>query len=243
MEKRGIDMLAVIPARGGSKGVPGKNIKLLAGKPLIVYTIEAALASNIFEKVIVSTDSEEIADIAKKNGAEVPFIRPNSLSGDMVASDDVIIHALDFYTQRGDTYSSVCKLQPTSPLRNSEHLKEAFNLFCEKDADFVVSVCECEHSPLWSGVLGEDSGLDNFIKEDVKRACRQELPTYYRLNGAIYMGKTEAFYNNKSFIGKNGFAFIMKQNDSIDIDSNIDFDLATLMMKKKISNEDIAGNL
>lgn len=226
-------MLAVIPARGGSKGVPGKNIRLLAGKPLIVYTIEAALASNIFEKVIVSTDSEKIADIAKKNGAEVPFVRPNNLSGDIVSSDDVIIHALDFYKQRGDTYNSVCKLQPTSPLRNSEHLNEAFNLFCEKKADFLVSVCKCEHSPMWAGVLDADLSLDNFIDEKVKRSCRQELPDFYRLNGAIYMGKTNAFYANRNFLGRNGVAYIMNQDVSVDIDSELDFKMAEYIMETK----------
>ena len=225
-------MLAVIPARGGSKGVAGKNRKELAGKPLIVYTIEAALASNIFEKVIVSTDSEEIAGIAEKNGAEVPFIRPDVLSGDMVSSDDVIIHALDFYGNQGIQFDSVCKLQPTSPLRNSEHLKGAYNLFCEKKADFLVSVCECEHSPMWSGVLDESLSLDNFIADDVKRLCRQELPAFYRLNGAIYMGLTKAFYANKSFLGKNGFAYIMKQEASIDIDSELDFEYAQILIKK-----------
>ena len=223
-------MLAVIPARGGSKGVIGKNIKELAGKPLIAYTIESALASKIFEKVIVSTDSEEIADIAKKNGAQVPFIRPDDLSGDMVSSDDVIIHALDFYKQQGVEFSSVCKLQPTSPLRNSEHLKEAYHLFCEKKADFLVSVCECEHSPLWSGVLDENMGLDNFIGDNVKRVCRQELPIFYRLNGAIYMGLTKALYENRSFLGKNGFAYIMKQDVSIDIDSELDFKIDEYIM-------------
>jgi len=225
-------MLAVIPARGGSKGVPGKNIKELAGKPLIVYTIEAALDSNIFEKVIVSTDSEEIADIAEKNGAEVPFFRPDDLSGDLVSSDDVIIHALDFYKQRKVEFNSVCKLQPTSPLRSSEHLKDAYNLFCKKKANFLVSVCECEHSPMWSGILDENLSLDNFIGDNVKRLCRQELPTFYRLNGAIYMGLTKTFYENRSFLGKKGFAYIMKQDVSIDIDSELDFKYVEFLMRK-----------
>lgn len=235
-------MLAVIPARGGSKGVPGKNIKELAGKPLIAYTIEAGLDSNIFEKVIVSTDCEKIADIAKKNGAEIPFIRPDHLSGDMVSSDDVILHALDFYKQRGVEFSSVCKLQPTSPLRNSEHLKEAYKLFCEKKADFLVSVCECEHSPMWSGVLDGSLSLDNFIPENAKRSCRQELPSFYRLNGAIYMGLTKALYENRSFLGKNGFAYIMKQEDSIDIDSELDFQYAECILKENM-NEKIEDDL
>lgn len=119
-------MLAVITARGGSKGVPGKNIKQLAGQPLIAYTIRAAIDSGIFQKVIVSTDSREIADVALNYGAEVPFLRPADISGDMVSSDDVILHALSFYQQQGINFDEVCKLQPTSPFRNSGHLKDAY---------------------------------------------------------------------------------------------------------------------
>ncbi|MCX4296485.1 MAG: pseudaminic acid cytidylyltransferase [Lachnospiraceae bacterium] len=229
-------MLAVIPARGGSKGVPGKNIKELSGKPLIVYTIEAALDSNIFEKVIVSTDSEEIAGIAKQSGAEVPFIRPDELSGDMIPSDDVIIHTLDFYKKQGIEFDNVCKLQPTSPFRNSQHLKDSYNLFCEKNVDFLVSVCECEHSPMWAGTIEKDLKLDNFIQEDMKKACRQSLPVYYRLNGAIYIGKVKAFEQNKSFLGRNSIAYIMPQEASIDIDTSLDFEYAEFFMKKMNRN-------
>ena len=225
-------MLAVITARGGSNGVPGKNIKQLAGQPLIAYTIRAAIDSGIFQKVIVSTDSREIADVALNYGAEVPFLRPADISGDMVSSDDVILHALSFYQQQGINFDEVCKLQPTSPFRNSGHLKDAYQLFCRKKADFLVSVCECEHSPLWSGVLGDDLRLDDFIPEEVKRACRQELPAYYRLNGAIYMGKTDKFCTNKNFLGKNCIAYIMEQKESIDIDTQMDFELAEFFLKK-----------
>lgn len=224
-------MLAVIPARGGSKGVSGKNIKELNGKPLIAYTIEAAVDSGIFEKIIVSTDSREIADIAVSYGAEVPFLRPDEISGDLISSDDVILHALAYFEKQGTVYNEVCKLQPTSPMRNLQHLKEAYKLFCEKNADFLVSVCECEHSPMWSGVIGDDLRLDDFIPEEAKRACRQELPTYYRLNGAIYIAKVEPFYANKSFLGKNSIAYIMSQKDSIDIDSQLDFELAKIVIQ------------
>lgn len=223
-------MLAIIPARGGSKGVPGKNIKELAGKPLIAYTIEAAIASNIFEKVIVSTDSTKIAEVALSFGAEVPFLRPYKISGDMTSSDDVILHALSFYEEQGIEFNEVCKLQPTSPLRSVRHLREAYQLFCDAKADFVVSVCECEHSPLWAGVIEKDLRLDNFISEEVKRVCRQDLPTYYRLNGAIYMGKTNRFRENKSFLGENSMAYIMGQEESVDIDSELDFKMAELMI-------------
>lgn len=222
-------MLAVIPARGGSKGVPGKNIKELAGRPLIAYTIKAAIDSNIFERIIVSTDSPQIAEIAVDFGAEVPFLRPHEISGDLTSSDDVILHALSFYQQQGIEYEEVCKLQPTSPFRSGKHLQEAYQLFCERNADFLVSVCECEHSPLWSGIIGDDLRLEHFISEEAKRACRQELPTYYRLNGAIYMGKTKRFYENKSFLGENGVAYIMSQEESVDIDSPLDFKIAEVI--------------
>lgn len=222
-------MLAVIPARGGSKGVPGKNIKELAGKPLLAYTIEAAFESNIFQKIIVSTDSREIADIAVRYGAEVPFLRPDEIAKDMTSSDDVILHALGYYADLGIKFEEVCKLQPTSPLRTGKHLQEAYRLFCDKQADYLVSVCECEHSPLWAGVIADDLSLDNFISEEVKRACRQDLPVFYRLNGAIYMGKTDKFCVNKSFLGKNCIAYIMNQEVSIDIDSQLDFKVAEIM--------------
>lgn len=226
-------MLAVIPARGGSKGVPNKNIKELKGKPLIAYTIEAALQSGIFEKVVVSTDSPKIAGIAGQCGAEVPFLRPDEISGDFASSDDAIIHAIDFYKEKGITYSEVCKLQPTSPLRNIQHLKNAYQLMKEKNADFVVSVCECEHSPRWTGILGEDLSMNDFMREDVRRSCRQVLPTYYRLNGAIYMAKCHSFYKEKNFFGANGYAYIMSQEDSIDIDSELDFRIAEYIMEKR----------
>lgn len=226
-------MLAVIPARGGSKGVLGKNIKELAGKSLIVYTIEAAINSGVFEKVIVSTDSTEIADIAKKNGAEVPFIRPKEISGDVVSSDEVIKHAVDFFEDKGDTFTEVCKLQPTSPLRNGIHIKAAYKLFQEKDANFVVSVCECEHSPLWSGKLGDDLSMDDFVRDEIKLACRQKLTTYYRLNGAIYMAKMDAFKRERGFFGVNGYAYLMRQEDSIDIDSELDFKVAECIMEER----------
>lgn len=219
-------MLAVIPARGGSKGVPNKNIKLLNGKPLIGYTIEAALQSEVFEKVIVSTDSEAIAEAANQYGAETPFLRPDELSGDEVSSDDVILHALEFYESKGQIFESVCKLQPTSPLRDYTHIRRAYEMFIQYNLDFLVSVCECEHSPQWSGMLGENDSLDSFIPDDVKRSCRQNMSKYYRLNGAIYMGKVIPYRDNKSFIGKNGRAYIMKQRESIDIDSKLDFYLA-----------------
>lgn len=227
-------MLAIIPARGGSKGVPQKNIKLLGNKPLIAYTIEAAKESDIFEKIIVSTDSQEIANIARKYGAEVPFLRPSEISGDEVSSDDVVIHALNFLKENGKEYDEVCKLQPTSPLRTAQHIKEAYKLLKKNNYNYVVSVCECEHSPLWAGTLGENGCMDTFIEERYKRSCRQQMHTYYRLNGAIYMGRTEVYLKDRSFIGRGCYAYVMTQEESIDIDSMLDFQIAEVIMKAKL---------
>lgn len=228
--------IAIIPARGGSKGVPKKNVKKMNGIPLLAYTIIAAKKSGQFDKIVVSTDSEEIAEVAKKYGAEVPFLRPEELSNDVASSDAVVKHALFFYKEMGVDFDVVCKLQPTSPLRNESHIKDAFDLFESRSADFVVSFCECEHSPLWSGVLGKNNSIDDFMSDIDKGACRQELPNYYRLNGAIYIAKTDSFLRNGSFIGKNGFAYVMSQEDSVDIDSELDFEFAEMLLVKRDRN-------
>ncbi|MCM1118669.1 MAG: acylneuraminate cytidylyltransferase family protein [bacterium] len=227
-------MIAVIPARGGSKGVPQKNIRLLSGRPLIEYTIAAAKESCLFEKIVVSTDSEQIAAVAVQAGAEVPFLRPMEISGDSASSDDAVLHALDFYEKRGEYFDKVCKLQPTSPLRRANHIIDAYKLMHDKKATFLVSICECEHSPLWCGTIDmETLRMDEFIREEAKRACRQELPQYYRLNGAIYMGWTDAYKENRSFLGKNCVGYIMSQEESVDIDTSLDFSFAELIMKQK----------
>lgn len=226
--------LAIIPARGGSKGLPGKNYKLLNGKPLISYTIQAALDSGVFDKVIVSTDSEEIAEIAKKNGAEVPFMRPERLAGDAASSDAAIMHALNFMeVVEGEEFDYVCKLQPTSPLRTKEDIREAFALLLEKKANSVVSVCECEHSPLWSGVITEDLRIDNFISKQLAITNRQKLQNYYRLNGAIYISKVDSFKKNGCFFGENSIAYIMPRKRSVDIDDILDFKFAELLLTER----------
>ena len=228
-----MSFLAVIPARGGSKGVPLKNTRMVNGLPLIAYTIKAALDSALFDNVLVSTDDENISKVAKEFGAEIPFLRPAYISSDFASSDAVVEHALNFYMSKGQSYDLVCKLQPTSPLRTGNHIIEAFDLFVRKNADFVVSVCECEHSPLWSGLLGKDYSMDGFMRSVDKHACRQELPQYYRLNGAIYIGKTDCFIQNGSFIGENGYAYVMTLKDSIDIDTELDIELAEMLLNKR----------
>jgi N-acylneuraminate cytidylyltransferase/CMP-N,N'-diacetyllegionaminic acid synthase len=229
-----MNVLYFIPARGGSKGLPGKNIKELKGKPLIAWTIHAALNSSRKGKIVVSTDSEEIAAVAKKHGAEVPFLRPEHLAKDNTPSMDVLFHFLDQERKSNNHYDLVVFLQPTSPLRTSEDIDAAFTAMDDKNSDAVVSVCECEHHPLWSNELPPDYSMSNFIRPEVKGKNRQQLPKYYMLNGAIYIGKTDYIIKQNSFIGENTFASIMSREHSIDIDSEADFFLAEYFFKKNI---------
>ncbi len=222
--------LAIIPARAGSKRLPDKNILQLSGKPLIAWTIEAAIKANIFDKIIVSTDSERIKNISEQYGAEVPFIRPEALANDTARTIDVIFHAIKFYEQQNIKFDYITLLQPTSPLRTSEHIKAAFELI-DEETKAVVSVCETEHNPLWSNTLPENLNMKNFIKPEIKNLRSQDLPVYYRLNGAIYIAQTLYLIENQGFIGKSTKAFIMPQKYSIDIDTKLDFAFCEFFIK------------
>ncbi|MDN3614788.1 cytidylyltransferase domain-containing protein [Vibrio gallaecicus] len=227
-------ILAIVPARGGSKRLPRKNIKVLNGKPLIQWSIESALGNKDISKVMVSTDCQEIADIALQAGAEVPFIRPDSLATDTSSSSDVVRHALDYYKEKGEVFDFVLLLQPTSPIRNAIHNEQAINLLKDKKADAVVSVCECDHSPLWSNTLPSDLAMDHFIKDEIKNTRSQDLQPYYRLNGAIYLAKVSRFYEEDSlFLSSNIYAYLMDNESSVDIDHELDFLLAETVLKYK----------
>lgn len=222
--------IAVIPARSGSKGLKDKNIKLLNGKPLIWYSIQAAISSGCFDEVMVSTDSEKYAKIARECGASVPFLRSDEMSTDKASSWGTVQEVLDNYKDLGKEFDTVMLLQPTSPLRTSEDIKNAFAILEEKNADSVVGVCEMDHSPLWSNVLPENRCLDGFIRPEVKESSgRQSLPIYYRINGAIYLTKvTEALGTN--LYSDSGYAYIMEQAKSIDIDTELDFKMAEFLI-------------
>ena len=231
-------ILAIVPARGGSKRLPGKNIKVLNGKPLIQWTIEAALGIDDICRVMVSTDSQEIANIASKSGAEVPFIRPKELASDTSSSSAVIENALDFYKEQGEFFDLVLLLQPTSPMRNKKHIEQSIALLHLKNADAIVSVCECEHSPLWTNTLPDDLSMDDFISGEIKQTRSQDLPISYRLNGAIYLSKVSRFYEEKTlFLSSNIYAYIMDSQSSVDIDHELDFLLAETILKYKVNNE------
>lgn len=223
--------IAIIPARGGSKRLPGKNIKPLAGKPMIAWTIEAALDSHVFDHVYVSTDNEEIANVAREFGAEVPFIRPVHLATDEATTNDVVTHLVEWFEHHHECQvTTVAILQPTSPLRNAQHIREAAELMQKKAARAVVSVCELEYPIQFCNKLGPDGSMNRFIQpENMKRT--QDLEPWYRLNGAIYIF-------NKSYVGilnelysKGTFSYIMNGSDSVDVDVEDDFQLVQCYMK------------
>lgn len=190
-------VLAIIPARGGSKGVPGKNSKLLGGKPLIAYSIEQAVVSNSFAKIIVSTDDETIAKIARDYGAEVPFIRPQELANDTASSIAVVEHAIAFLESRNEFFDAICLLQPTSPFREKGFIAKAISKFSSINSDALVSVLPVPHeyNPHWvfEADINEMLQIATREKEIIKR--RQELPKAFFRDGAIYLTNTASIKN------------------------------------------------
>ena len=225
-----MEILAVIPARGGSKGVPRKNIRLLNGKPLIAYTIEEAKKSRYISRIIVSTEDDEIAKVSNKYGAEV-IRRPMELAKDDTPTIDVVLHVLDNLKNRNIEPDIVVLLQPTSPLRTSQDIDNAIKLFMEHDCDSVVSVCEVQHSPYWSFKI-ENGYLKPIFGESYLKKRRQELPKAYIPNGAIYITTPDILRKYRSFYCKKTLPYIMPPEKSIDIDSELDFLLAELLMQK-----------
>jgi CMP-N-acetylneuraminic acid synthetase len=220
--------LVIIPARGGSKRLPRKNILELNQKPLIVWSIEAAFKSKYVNEVIVTSDDDEILNIAQNYGSKI-IKRPAYLANDTASSFDAIVHTID------DTqdYENVILLQPTSPLRTEKHIDEAIQLFESKNADAIISVCEMDHSPLWSNVINKDLSLKGFLNEDILNKRSQDLKKYFRINGAIYICKIEKLLEEKTFfINDNIYAYIMDRESSIDIDEKIDFKIAEIIMKE-----------
>lgn len=222
-------ILAIIPARSGSKGLPGKNIRDLSGKPLIAWSIEAALESRYLDKILVSTDSPEIAEVARRFGAEVPFLRPAHLATDEAKSIDAIFHAIQWLKEHEQSFDLVMVLQPTSPLRTTRDIDAATELFFQKNASAVVSVAPCDHHPWWTNSLPEDGNMGNFLRPEAL-SNRQALPVYYRLNGAIYLAEITFLMENESFFGPRTFAYRMPAGTSIDIDTRLDFKLADLIL-------------
>jgi CMP-N,N'-diacetyllegionaminic acid synthase len=228
--------IAIITARSGSKGLKDKNIKILNDKPLLAYTVEAAIKSGLFDEIMVSTDSEKYADIARQWGANVPFLRSEELSNDTASSWDVLKEVLEKLKSKGVEFETVTLLQPTSPLRTSEDIIEGYEVMSVKDANFVVAVCEMDHSPLWSNTLPEDFSMENFIKPEVVNMPRQSIPKYYRINGALYIIKVDYLMKSQNIYADKSYATIMSKENSIDIDDQMDFTVAEVFMKIRNNN-------
>lgn len=229
-------ILAVIPAREGSKGVAKKNIKKLGGVPLIAYTIMAARKVNRLSNVIVSTDSHEIAEIAKSYGADVPFIRPKHLATDTASSVDVVLHAIDFFEKQGNHYEHIMLLQPTSPFRDDEDINNCLDIYERNTCDSVISVCEAAVHPYLCKKIDKKGSLQDFIPFKYKHLRRQDMPKAYQVNGAIYLTSAENIKKRKSFYGDVVLPYVMESIKSIDIDTNLDFKLAELIIKERIIN-------
>jgi CMP-N,N'-diacetyllegionaminic acid synthase len=224
--------LAIIPARGGSKRLLHKNLLLLGGKPLVTRTIESALKSSFIDEVLVTSDNEQTIEIAKNLGASAPFIRPAVFSSDMATSSDVISHAIEYYeTECNKTFDYIIYLNPTTPLRDERHIDEAIELLFLNKVDAVISVCELEHPISWTGILPKTSDMTDFIKNIDFNSRSQDLPKSYRLNGAIYICKTDKFKEfNSLFLKENIYAYKMTRETSVDIDTKIDFLLAEAIL-------------
>lgn len=227
-------ILYLIPARGGSKGVPKKNIKDLAGVPLIGHTIKAALEVADADDICVSTDSNEIAEVAKSFGLSIPFLRPAEIASDHATNEQVILHAVNFYRNKGVIYDYVVVLQPTSPLRKGFHIKEALNLI-DKNSELIVSVKETDSNPYYVLFEENQEGVLDKVKKGVFTR-RQDCPVVYELNGAIYVIDVEKLVE-KGYQNLKMTKYLMEKLYSIDIDDLIDFSLAEILLSKKIDSQ------
>jgi CMP-N-acetylneuraminic acid synthetase len=234
-----MDILAIVTARGGSKGLPRKNILPLAGKPLIAWTIEAARQSQVATRLIVSTDSQEIADVSRAWGAEVPFLRPPELARDESPHIAVVLHALQWLeAQEGSRPARVLLLQPTAPLRSAEDIRGAVSLADRHVAAAVVSVCETAHHPFLAKRILEDGTLaDSVAADGVSYLRRQALPPAYVLNGAIYLNRAESLLRDRTFVPKGARAYVMPVERSLDIDTAWDLHLAELILRNPMTGK------
>lgn len=224
-------LLAVITARGGSKGLPGKNIKQLGGKPMIAWTIQAANESAYIDKVILSSDDDDICRVASEFGCSVPFKRPSHLASDQAGSIPVLIHAVEFLDEEFD---AVVLLQPTSPLRTSQDIDRCIELLDIQARTSVVSVSESVKSPAWMYWKEEESAqLSPVLSEESSQGRRQDLRAAYVLNGAIYVIGTQQLVEEKKLVNERTKAHVMSPESSVDIDDIIDFKVAQFILEKE----------
>ncbi|WP_206810941.1 acylneuraminate cytidylyltransferase family protein [Paradesulfitobacterium ferrireducens] len=234
-------ILGLIPARGGSKGIPRKNVRILGGKPLLAWTVEAAVRSSCLDRIILSTDDEEIASVGKQIGCEVPFLRPAELAKDETPGIEPVLHAIKWLKENEDYEPEfIMLLQPTSPFRTSEQIKEAVKLIQTREFllfDSLVSVVKPDHSPEWMFVEKKDGRITPLLySHQVNR--RQELSLTYALNGAMYIARTETLIIEKSFVTERTMAFQMDKITSLDIDTMFDWKIAECFVRNGLALEE-----
>jgi len=231
----GQTVLGIIPARGGSKRLPGKNTRLLGGHPLIRWSIEAGEKSKIIDEVVVSTDSQEIHDVSIECGAKRVVKRPSALATDGAESVDVAIHALKSIQKRGRQFGYVALLQPTSPLRTAKHIDLGFDLFAKVGATAVIGVCKTEKPIDWMGNLGSDLDMKEMSKKINGPQEKSSRRLNSQINGAIYIISVSALLKEKTFFPNCGsYALLMDRRSSVDIDNEDDFQIASMFMEGRM---------
>ncbi len=228
-------VLGLIPARGGSKGVPRKNIRLLAGKPLLQYTAEAALAATRLSRVLLSTDNPEIAEVGIKCGLDVPFLRPAELAQDTTPTLPVIQHALRWLMERDDNFDAVCLMQPTSPLRTAALIDSCIQLFEQYQADCVVTMLAVpeKYNPHWVYLSDEQGFLHLSTGERDPISRRQDLPPAYHREGSVYVSRSSVILQNNSLYGEKIIGYLVKSPLSVNIDTLEDWALAETLFVPK----------
>ncbi|MEH7503782.1 acylneuraminate cytidylyltransferase family protein [Neobacillus drentensis] len=227
---KGKTFLVIIPARGGSKGIPNKNIIDVEGKPLIKYTIDAAIESKYVDRIVVSTDSEVIAKVSVESGAEVPFLRPAALSTDSAKTIDALIHAVNTLKEQGSTYDYLVLLQPTQPLRQSYHIDEAIEKIVEIGTDSLVSLSPVHEHPILMRTINKQGMVSNLLKTS-STVRRQDFPDYYKVNGSIYINKINEKFDENLSLNDNKLSYIMEEKYDIDIDEPFDLEVFKLKLR------------
>ncbi len=234
----GLEVLALVTARGGSKELPRKNVAPLCGKPLIAWTIEATFQSEALDRIVVSTDDEKIAQVSRQYGAEVPFMRPAELALDDSAHIDVVLHAVEWLAQH-DRYEPdyVMLLQPTSPLRRASDIRQAVALAVKNHAPGVIGLVRTDNHPYWLKTVAADGSIQPFMEPPAGYWRRQDLPPVYRPNGAIYLVRRDVLVAERSLCPKGSLAYTMPKDRSLDVDDAVDLQLAELLLKQMETNE------
>lgn len=226
-------IVGLVPARGGSKGIHNKNITDLGGKPLIYYTLHEASKVSSIQRLFISTDSEIIRSICTELGFTIPFLRDKDLARDETKTVDVVLNVLDLLEKRfGEIYDYVCLLQPTSPFRIAEDIQRCVDIVLESGCDSVVSLAEVDEPHPFKMKVINNGIVEPFISGSDSSVPRQSLPPVYALNGAIYFCKTELLYNTHNFFSKNTVAYVMPSERSININNQMDLELAKVLLQK-----------